>query len=66
MANIRVGKPDVAPDATAHIKGVVQGNRGKRQAGLHTDGRADARRSTGIRPQNHEPIMPIMPNLPPA
>jgi len=66
MANIRVGKPDVAVDAAAHTKGVIEGNRGKRQAGLHRDGRADARRSTGIRPKQHEPIMPIMPNLPPG
>jgi hypothetical protein len=66
MANIRVGKPDVAPDAAAHTKGVIEGNRGKRQKGLHQDGKADARRSTGIRPKQHEPIMPIMPNLPPG
>jgi hypothetical protein len=66
MANIRVGKPDIALDAPAHTKGVVQGNSGKRQAGLHPDGKADARRSTGIRPKQHEPIMPIMPNLPPG
>jgi hypothetical protein len=26
MARIRVGKPDVTPDATAHTKGVHQGN----------------------------------------
>ena len=31
MANIRVGKPDVAPDVAAHTKGVIEGNRGKRQ-----------------------------------
>ena len=66
MANIRVGKPDIALDATSHTKGVIGGNQGRRQRGLHSDGTADARRSTGIRPKQHEPIMPIMPNLPPG
>jgi hypothetical protein len=66
MAEIRVGRPDVAVDAPAHTKGVEQGNRRRRQRGIHADGTADARRSTGIRPRQHEPILPVMPNLPPG
>ncbi|GAA0970968.1 hypothetical protein GCM10009555_020840 [Acrocarpospora macrocephala] len=69
MAGIRVGKPDVAPDTTAHVKGVRQGNqrRARRyQAGHHKDGTADARRSTGVRPKKENPILPVMPNLPPG
>lgn len=69
MARITVGKPDVDPDTPAHTKGVRQGNtRGayRHQVGHHTDGTADARRSTGIKPKRHDPILPGMPNLPPG
>jgi len=69
MAEIRVGKPDVKPDAPAHVKGVTQGNRKgayKKEVGHHDDGTADARRSTGINPKKHDPILPVMPNLPPG
>jgi hypothetical protein len=69
MAEIRTGKPDTAPDATAHIKGVPQGNAPgsyERQPGHHPDGTADARRSTGIKPTKHDPIVDAMPNLPPG
>jgi hypothetical protein len=69
MGEIRVGKPDVKPDATSHSKGVEQGNstgRYEREVGHHADGTADARRSTGINPRRHDPILPIMPNLPPG
>jgi len=66
MAGIRVGKPDVKLDSSAHTKGVEQGNRPRRQRGIHADGTADARRSTGIRPRKRQPILPIMPNLPPG
>jgi len=66
MAGIRVGSPDVRPDASSHTKGVEQGNRRRRQRGLHRDGTADARRSTGIRWRQREPILSIMPNLPPG
>ncbi len=68
MGEIRVGKPDVKPDATAHTKGVAQGNKGPfyLQRGHHQDGTADARRSTGIAPRKHDPILPAMPNLPPG
>jgi hypothetical protein len=69
MAQIRVGKPDVAPDTPSHTKGIEQGNRKgayAREAGHHADGTADARRSTGIRPGKRDPILPEMPNLPPG
>ena len=69
MSEIRVGKPDVKVDASAHTKGVHQGNaKGnyQKQAGHHEDGTADARRSTGITPKRHDAILPIMPNLPPG
>lgn len=66
MAEIRVGKPDVKIDTPSHTKGVEQGNSGGRQAGLHKDGTADARRSTGVSPKKHNPILSVMPNLPPG
>lgn len=69
MAKIRVGKPDVAPDTPSHTKGVQQGNRKGaygREDGYHKDGTADSRRSTGIRPKKRDPILSIMPNLPPG
>jgi hypothetical protein len=69
MANLRVGKPDVAPDAPAHVKGVKQGNaKGnyERQAGHLPDGRSTAERSTGIDPKARNPIDPAMPNLSPG
>ena len=69
MAEIRVGRPDVKIDASAHTKGVPQGNAPgnyEKQAGHHDDDTADARRSTGIGPKRHDPILPIMPNLPPG
>jgi hypothetical protein len=69
MGDIRVGVPDVAPDATAHTPGVKQGNQKgayERERGHHADGTADARRSTGINPRQHNPMLPIMPNLPPG
>lgn len=69
MAEIRVGKPDVKPDTPYHTKGVHQGNAKsayKKQAGHYSDGTADARRSTGVNPKKHNPILPIMPNLPPG
>lgn len=69
MAEIRVGEPDVAPDAPAHTKGVVQGNSlgsYEHQVGHYEDGTADARRSTGVNPRGHDPILPVMPNLPPG
>lgn len=69
MAEIRVGKPDVKPDTPSHTKGVYQGNATgayEKQVGHNEDGTADARRSTGVSPKKHNPILPIMPNLPPG
>lgn len=73
IANIRVGKPDVKPDHTAHVRGVFQGNHPhltQRHKGLENEGpeRAEgsARRSTGIRPKDHEVIDPRMPKLSPS
>ncbi|GAA1622926.1 hypothetical protein [Georgenia ruanii] len=65
---IRVGKPDVAPDVSAHVKGVDQGNAGQvhKQRGHHADDTVDARRSTGINARRRDPISPAMPNLPPG
>ena len=69
MANLRVGKPDVAPDAPSHVRGIKQGNaRGnyEKEVGHLPDGKVTARRSTGINPDMEDPIDPRMPNLPPA
>lgn len=70
MGNIRVGDPQVGPDISSHTKGVHQGNQKgayKHEIGHHDDGTADARRSTGVQPKKHDPILPqIMPNLPPG
>ncbi len=66
MSEIRVGKPDVRVDAASHIRGVESGNGKNRQRGLHKDGTVDARFSTGIRPKRHNPVLPVMPNLPPG
>jgi len=66
---IRVGKPQVKPDAPAHIAGVHEGNKKgnyKKQVGHNDDGTADARRSTGVSPGKHDAILKIMPNLPPG
>jgi hypothetical protein len=68
MAEIKVGKPDVKIDASAHTKGVPQGNSTgnyEKQPGHHDDGTADARRSTGIKPARHDPL-PGAPNLSPG
>jgi hypothetical protein len=69
MADIRVGKRDVEPDAPSHVPGINQGNaRGNydKQAGHLPDGRSKARRSTGVNPEDMEPIDPSMPNLSPG
>ncbi|WP_306191973.1 MULTISPECIES: hypothetical protein [unclassified Streptomyces] len=68
MGRIRVGRPDVKPDAAGHVRGLHQGNTGPyhRQQGHHEDGTADARRSTGIHWKNHGAITRTMPNLPPG
>ncbi|TMK25876.1 MAG: hypothetical protein E6G62_03970 [Actinobacteria bacterium] len=69
MGNIKLGKPDVAPDAPSHVPGIKQGNaRGnyERMPGHNPDGTSTAERSTGVDPPGEEPIAPGMPNLSPA
>lgn len=69
MGKIRVGKPDTTPDAPSHVSGVREGNEAagyQKQMGHQLDGKADARRSTGVRPKTHNPILESMPNLPPG
>ncbi len=68
MPDIRVGKPDVEPDAPSHTEGVKQGNSTgnyEKSSGHLPDGRSTAERSTGIDPGKHGPIDPRMPNLSP-
>ncbi|MFL5955488.1 MAG: hypothetical protein ACJ76I_15420 [Gaiellaceae bacterium] len=68
MAEIKVGKPDVKPDAPSHKKGVKEGNSTgnyEKQHGHLPDGRSTAARSTGINAEKHGPIDPRMPNLSP-
>lgn len=67
MGRIRVGKPKISPDAPAHIDGVAEGNAAKKHhVGHHPDGTVDAQRSTGINYSKRDPILPIMPNIPPG
>ena len=74
VANVRVGKPQVKPTASAHTAGVKRGNaRGnsEKEAGIMTapdrlSAKATARRSTGINAEARNPIDPRMPNLPPS
>jgi hypothetical protein len=63
------GGGGVRTDASAHQKGVNQGNSTgnyEKQAGHQPDGRSTAARSTGIDAKGREPIDPRMPNLSPA
>ncbi len=73
VANVVVGEADIDPDAPSHVRGVYQGNRAhptQRPKGMkelsETRGEGSARRSTGIRPKDHEVIDPRMPKLSPA
>ena len=69
MAGIRVGRPDVRADRTAHVRGVRQGNKkgSYRKAPGHLPGdRSTARRSTGITSRRRDPVMPGMPNPSPS
>jgi hypothetical protein len=69
MGDIRVGSAEVKIDAPSHVWGVHAGNKKgayRKSVGHHSDGTADARRSTGVRPKKHDRILPIMPNLPPG
>jgi hypothetical protein len=65
--NLRVGTPDVKPDAPSHTRGNKEGNKGhtEKQPGHTADGRSTAARSTGIDVKAREPIDPRMPNLSP-
>lgn len=66
---ISVGKAHVSHDKPAHVRGVGQGNSTgnyEKQPGHLPDGRSTARRSTGVNPKAHEPILPAMPNLSPG
>jgi hypothetical protein len=68
VGRIRVGKAKVRPDAPTHVFGIEQGNASKNwhQPGHHKDGTASARRSTGVNAHKHDPILKLMPNLPPG
>jgi hypothetical protein len=72
VGNITVGDPDVEPSAPSHVRGVFQGNHphfGHRHKGIEDRGHrgeGSARRSTGIRPEEHDVIDPRMPKLSPA
>jgi hypothetical protein len=66
---IRVGTPDVAPDTPAHTKGNKEGNElgvYRKQPGHKRGGKSTARRSTGIRARDRNPIVPGAPNISPA
>lgn len=66
---IRVGKPDVSPDAPTHTAGINEGNaKGnyEKQIGHKRDGTSTAQRSTGVNSKFQEPIDPRMPNLSPG
>ena len=66
--NLRVGEADTDLEKPAHIRGVGEGNAPgnyERQRGHHRDGTSTAARSTGITPEDSEPILPGMPNLSP-
>ena len=72
IANVTVGTPDTSPSLPSHTNGVRGGNavgNMKKEAGFVDKGditTATAARSTGINPENRNPIDPRMPNLPPA
>lgn len=77
--NIKTGKQDTSPDASAHTPGTAKGeekimNEGK-EPGRHDTGDAGegrpagtstARNSTSVNAEEMEPIDPNMPNMPPA
>lgn len=69
MANLKVGRPDVAPDAPSHVAGINEGNaKGNyaSQRGMQADGRRTAESATSIDASHHGPIDKRMPSLPPA
>ena len=64
-------RKDVAPDAPAHVTGVVQGNwpsaahRKRVDDGIDETVTGEAQRSTGVLAAEHGPIDPRMPKLSP-
>lgn len=68
---VKTGKADVKLDLPAHVPGVRMGNSvGNLEdevgiSPLEQGAVGNARRSTGINPQDREPIDPRMPNLSP-
>lgn len=68
---VKTGKPDVKPEQSSHVPGVRTGNQIgnlEKEPGLAPleDGAVgNARRSTGIAPEDREPIDPRMPHLSP-
>ena len=69
MADVRTGRPQADPTASAHMKGVKSGNsKGnyEREPGMLPDGRRTARASTGITSGKRDPVDERMPNLPPG
>jgi hypothetical protein len=69
MGPLKRGKRPVKPDLPAHVKGIKQGNSTgnyEREPGHNPDGTSTARRSTGINPEDFDPIDPSMPRLSPA
>ena len=66
--NLSVGKADVDPEKPSHVRGVAEGNAPggyQRMKGHRPDGTSTAARSTGVAPDDSEPILPEMPNLSP-
>jgi hypothetical protein len=66
---LKIGRPDVEVDISAHTPGMSSGNsRGnyESQPGHNPDGTSTAERSTGVDPSAHNPIDPRMPNLSPG
>lgn len=66
--HLRIGRPDVKPDAPSHTRGVREGNEPgsyEKMPGHLPDGGSNAWRSTGIDPKARNPIDPRMPNLSP-
>lgn len=66
--NLKIGKADTDPEKPSHVRGVGEGNAPgnyERQEGHRRDGTSTAARSTGITPEDSDPILPEMPNLSP-
>jgi hypothetical protein len=69
MAKLRIGKKQPPTDLPSHVRGIRSGNaKGnyEKNSGHLPDGRRTARASTGVNPEDHDPIDPSMPNLSPG